>query len=121
MIKHSVLLIADVNFQADVLDYEGYQKRLVEFLNNKIADAELDMLSVKGRFCFDGNLSCIDIDDKNKTSFVKSIGDYLSKIDEVIIITNYLHEPYLESLRNQLNEESKPTSVFSYQVREKDE
>lgn len=121
MIKHSVLVVADANFQNEIEDFPAYQKKLVEFLTNKTTNVELEVLSVKGRFCFDGELPAIDIDDKNKTSFVKSISDYLSKIDEVIVITNYLHEPYLESLRNQLNEESVPTSVFSYPVREKNE
>lgn len=121
MTKHTVLIVADANFQNDILNYEDYQKKLIQFLDNKNPNSELELYSVKGRYCFDAKDNLIEIDDKNKTSFVRSITDYLSKIDEVILITNYIHEPYLESLKNQLNEQSKPASVFSYQVRTKDD
>lgn len=119
MLKHVVLIISDSNFHHTVKDPETYQRKLIEFLNNKTVNSNVEVCSVKGKYCYSAEYPLIDIDDKNKSSFVKTVGDYLNKVDEVVIITNYLHEPYLEPLRNQLNEENKPTSVFSYEVKEK--
>lgn len=119
MLKHVVLIISDSNFHHTVKDPETYQRKLIEFLNNKTVNSNVEVCSVKGKYCYSEEYPLIDIDDKNKSSFVKTVGDYLNKVDEVVIITNYLHEPYLEPLRNQLNEENKPTSVFSYEVKEK--
>ena len=120
MLKHVVLIISDTDFRKNVKEPEVYQRKLIEFLNNKVENASVELCSVRGKYCFDSSYQQIEIDDKNKSSFVKTVGDYLNKVDEVIIITNYLHEPYLEPLRNQLKEENKPTTVFTYEVREKD-
>ena len=120
MLKHVVLIISDTDFRKNVKEPEVYQRKLIEFLNNKVENASVELCSVKGKYCFDSSYQQIEIDDKNKSSFVKTVGHYLNKVDEVIIITNYLHEPYLEPLRNQLKEENKPTTVFTYEVREKD-
>ena len=119
--KHNVLLICDSDFKFKVKDYEKYCTKLKEFLKNKNDQKEIILNAVKGKYCFDDKISLIDIDDKNKTSFVKTINDYLNKFDEVVIITNYLHEPFLESLRTQLNEENKATTIFSYETRESHE
>lgn len=120
MLKHVVLIISDTDFRRTVKEPEVYQRKLIEFLNNKIENAQVELCCVKGKYCFDSSYPQMEIDDKNKSSFVKTVGDYLNKVDEVIVITNYLHEPYLEPLRNQLKEENKPTTVFTYEVREKD-
>ena len=120
MLKHVVLIISDTNFHTTVKDPEVYQKKLVEFLSNKAENTQIELCSVNGKYCFDKTYGLFDIDDKNKSSFVKTVSDYLSKVDEIIVITNYLHEPYLEPLRNQLKEENKPTTVFNYEVKEKD-
>lgn len=116
-VKHSVLVTSDTGFKAAVKDFQKYIEKLNDFLIKKNEEKDIQLSSVKGKYCFDDTLALIDIDDKNKTSFVKSIGDYLNKFDEVVIITNYFHEPFLESLRTQLKEENKATTVFSYEVR----
>lgn len=116
--QHNVLLICDINFKVNVKDYNIYYQKLINFLTTKNKDKDVNFSSVNGKYNFNEELNNIDVDEKNKSSFIKSIDDYLNKYDEIVIITNYIHEPYLEGLRTHLNEENKPTTVFSYEVRE---
>lgn len=116
--KHNILIIADTNFRHSVKDYDAYVKKLSRFLITKNEEKDVVLSTVAGKYRFNDAFNAIEIDDKNKTSFVKTVGDYLNKFDEVVIVTNYLHESYLESLRGQLNEENKATTIFSYEVRQ---
>lgn len=117
VIKHVALIICDVDFKDNVNDFKTHKDKLFNFITKKEDGKEVEFATVTGRYSFKENLREIPIDDKNKTVFVRSISDYLSKIDEVIIISNYRHETFLEPLKNQLSEESIPTTLFSYEVK----
>lgn len=117
IVKHIALLVCDVDFHDRVSDFEAYKNKLFGFVKQKEESKEVEFRTVSGRYSFRENLKEIPVDDKNKTSFIKSIGDYLSKIDEVIIISNYRHESFLEPLKNQLGEEGVPTTLFSYETK----
>lgn len=117
IIKHVALIICDIDFKNTVNDFKAYKEKLFNFVICKEEGKQVEFATVTGKYSFKEDLKEIPIDDKNKTIFVRSISDYLSKIDEVIIISNYRHEAFLEPLKNQLSEESIPTTLFSYEIK----
>ena len=114
--KHNVLVVADIDFKFKAIEKESFLTKLLEFLTKKNENSEIVITTVSGKYSYSEKYNAIEIDDKNKTSFVKTIGDNLSKFHEIVIISNYQHEPFLEALKGQLNEENKATSIFSYKV-----
>lgn len=115
----NILIIADYEFKNDNVDKEKYIPKLYEVINKKHSNKNIILKTVTGRYTLglDLNLKLIEVDDRNKTSFVKSLNDSIDKIDEVIMITNFPKEPFLETLQNQLNENGIGMSIYGYETK----
>lgn len=115
MNKQCILIVSDINFENNVKDLNDFREKLNTFINAKCAPNGALLYSVTGKYCYDNTLTLIEIDDKNKTVFIKSILDHINKFNDVFIISNYTHEVYLEGLRKALNQEDVQSTVFWYE------
>lgn len=110
---YSVLVIAEPDFTHTANDQETYFNKLTKFLTVRSGDSNLRIVTVSGRYglSFD---NVIDIDDRNKTSFLKSLDDHLNQFNEIVILANYEKEMFIDALTNRLNELSKAVTIYGY-------
>ncbi|QZA70725.1 hypothetical protein AH04_252 [Erwinia phage AH04] len=113
---YSVLVISEPDFAPTVKDEVTYFEKLDAWLEKRSADRNLRKVSVTGRYGANTE-TLLDVDDKNKTSFLKSLDDHLNQFDEVIIITNFEKDMFIDSLANRLTEISKPFTIYGYETR----
>lgn len=113
---YSVLVVAEPDFNHTVKDQETYFTKLGAWLEKRSGDRNLRQVSVSGNYGV-GVEATIDVDDKNKTSFLKSLDDHLNQFDEIVIITNFEKEMFIDSLANRLTEISKPFTIYGYETR----
>jgi len=114
---YSVLVICEPDFIYNVDDSEGYLNKMNGFLSTRAGDSNLRLVTVSGRYGVPIE-NVIDVDDKNKTAFVKSLDDHLNQFDEVIIIANFEKDPYVDALGNRVGELSKTFTIYGYGTRE---
>lgn len=108
---YSVLVIAEPDFLSKITD--GYKDKLVKFLKDRAGDATLRIVTVDGKFNFPG-FEAKPSDDRNKTGFVKAVEDYLTQLNEIVIIANYEAHPFFEALNTRASEAGTTVSVYGY-------
>lgn len=114
---YSVLLISESDFGRTCKDTVVYMEKLNKYLDSRASDSNLRKVTVTGRFNVAGIENIIEVDDRNKTSFIKSLDDHLNQFNEVVIITNFEKDVYLEALTSRLAELSKSFTVYGYEKR----
>jgi hypothetical protein len=115
---YSVLVVAEPDFVPSVKDEPTYFAKLGAWLEKRSNDSNLRTVSVTGRFGVNTNISSnIEVDDKNKTSFLKSLDDHLNQFDEIVIIANFEKDMFIDALTNRLTELSKPFTIYGYETR----
>ncbi|EBY9763900.1 hypothetical protein D5W64_12375 [Salmonella enterica subsp. enterica serovar Saintpaul] len=112
---YSVLVIAEADFLKKGVDCDGYISKLMAYLEKRSGDSELRVMSVTGNYGLAMDKR-IEVDDRNKTAFVKSLDDHLLQFNEVVFITNYEKDSYIDALSNRLSELSKTLTVYSYKA-----
>lgn len=114
---YSVLVIAEPDFVPACNDSEAYLEKLTKFLTTRSSDSNLRRVTVTGRFNVPGVGISIDVDDRNKTAFVKSLDDHLNQFNEIVVITNFEKDAFLEALCTRVSETSKSLTIYGYETR----
>lgn len=113
---YSVLVVVEPEFQHTVKDMEAYRATLQKFLGQRAGETPLRVVTVEGKFGFAG-FEAMPTDDRNKTAFVKTVDDYLTQLNEIVIVTNFENHPYFDALNTRATEASKTVSVYGYEKR----
>ena len=113
---YSVLVIADVDFSNQCDDLDLYTERLKKVLTQRAGETPLRIVTVGGRYAFPG-FEQQPTDDRTKTAFVKSIEDYLTQINEVVIVTNFQSDAFISAVTSKVDEVRKTTTVYRYKTR----
>lgn len=113
---YSVLVICEPDFNFTVDDSAAYINKMMGFLTKRADDSNLRVVSVSGKYGISAD-NILDVDDKNKTGFVKSLDDHLNEFDEVVIITNFEKEAFIDALSNRVSELSKVFTIYGYGTR----
>lgn len=113
---YSVLVIAEPDFLPASLDSQGYFNKLNHFLERRSGDSNLRLVTVSGRYGVPFE-NVIEVDDKNKTAFVKSLDDHLNQFNEIVIIANFEKDMFVDALTNRLAELSKSFTIYGYETR----
>jgi hypothetical protein len=114
---YSVLVVAEPDFVPTVKDKMQYFSKLTAWLTRRTGDSNLRGVSVTGRYGVDMGGDVIEVDDKNKTAFIKSLDDHLMQFNEFVIIANYENDAFVTVLTNRLTELSKPFTIYGYETR----
>ena len=112
---YSVLVLAEPDFQHKGKDCSAYVEKLKTLLEKRGDGQKLRVMSITGRYSVDG-FDSFEVDDKNKTAFVKSIDDKLESFNDIVIITNYEKDPYIDALTNRAGELSIPFTIYGYEL-----
>jgi restriction endonuclease len=112
---YSVLIVAEPDFGPASKDPHEYLSKLNNFLTKRAVDSNLRVVTVGGRYGVPAE-NVLDIDDKNKTAFVKSLDDHLNQFNEVVIIANFEKDPFLDALGIRLAELSKSFTIYGYET-----
>lgn len=112
---YSVLVVVEPDFVHTAHDQETYFAKLNNFLSKRSGDSNLRVVSVSGRYgvSFD---NLIEVDDRNKTSFLRSLDDHLNQFNEIVIIANFEKEQFIDALTIRLNELSKAVTIYGYET-----
>lgn len=113
---YSTLVVAEMDFGLKGKDVGTYMEKLNKFLTQRAGDSNLRVVTVSGRYMVDG-LEAIVVDDRNKTSFIKSLEDHLAQFDEIIVIANFEKDPYIDALNARAGELSKTFTIYTYETR----
>jgi hypothetical protein len=114
---YSVLIIGESDFLRYCNDVDVYMGKLDKYLLTRAGDSNLRKVSVTGKFNIPGIEINLEVDDRNKTAFIKSLDDHLNQFNEVVIITNFERDYYLEALTSRLDELSKSFTVYGYETK----
>lgn len=112
---YSVLVVAEPDFVHTAKDQETYFAKLNNFLGMRSGDSNLRIVTVAGRYGLNFE-NIIDVDDRNKTSFLRSLDDHLNQFNEIVIIANFEKEVFIDALTNRLNELSKAVTIYGYEI-----
>lgn len=112
---YSVLVIAEPDFLNKGKDCEEYKNKLMGFLEKRSGESSLRVMSITGNFGLPMD-NQIDVDDRNKTSFIKSLDDHLIQFNEIVIITNYEKDAYIVALSAAAAELSKTLTIYGYET-----
>lgn len=115
MFTYEVLVIADDGFTINCKDLAKYSAKLQEFLAIRAGDLKLTTTSVNGKFNYPAE-KLIEVNDKNKTNFIKSINEVIEQFHEVVVLTNYPNDPYISALTNRLQEVSIQFTIYGYET-----
>lgn len=113
---YSVLVVAEPEFHHTVDDEPLYRERLEAFLTKRAGGTPLRIVTVDGKFGFAG-FEAMPTDDRNKTAFIKTVEDYLTQLNEIVIVTNFENHPFFDALNTRATEASKTVSVYGYKKR----
>lgn len=113
---YSVLVIVEPDFLPKCNNGEVYVEKLNGFLKTRAGESRYRRVSVSGNYGLPG-WEHLEVDDRNKTSFIKSLDDHLTQFNEIVIITNFEKEPYIDSLSNRAAELSKTLTIYGYETR----
>ncbi|AEV89704.1 hypothetical protein OBP_267 [Pseudomonas phage OBP] len=113
---YSVLVVAEPDFLNKGKDIEAYMDKLNKFLTKRAGESTFRPVTVSGNYGL--NLAVkIEVDDRNKTAFSKSIADHLIQFDDIVLITNFEKDPYLDVLTGLASELSKPVTIYNYEIK----
>lgn len=110
---YSVLVIADPEFQRTCSNQAFFVERLKTVLQQRAGGTQLRMVTVEGKYAFPG-LEKQPTDDRTKTAFVKSMDDYLTQLNEVIIVTNFSADAFIAAVTTRLSEARISTTSYGY-------
>lgn len=113
---YSVLVVVEPEFLGKSKDADAYVEKLNKFLTTRAGESRLRRVSVTGGYGLPG-CDHLEVDDRNKTAFIKSLDDHLTQFDEIVIITNFEKEPYLDALSSRADEFSKSLTFYGYETR----
>lgn len=108
---YSVLVIADPEFRNG--DCETYKERLTKYLKDRAGESALRVITVEGKYNFP-SFQAMPSDDRNKTAFVKGVEDYLTQLNEIVVITKYPNDSFLEALNYRASEAGTTLSFYGY-------
>lgn len=111
---YSVLVIAEPDFLSKGKDCEAYHLKLMDFLEKRSGDSSLRVLSITGNYGLPMD-NVIEVDDRNKTAFVRSLDLELVQFNEIVIITNFEKDAYVDALSNRAAELSKTLTIYGYE------
>lgn len=117
---YSVLVIAEPDFIHTANDQETYFTKLNNFLIKRSGDSNLRVVTVSGRYGLNFD-NIIEVDDRNKTSFLRSLDDHLNQFNEVVILANFEKEMFIDAFTNRLNELSKAVTIYGYETQRHEE
>lgn len=112
---YSVLIIVEPDFHTKSKNTEVYFERLSKFLSERSSGQNLRIVTVTGRYGIDSE-NKIEVDDKSKTVFIKSLEDHLYQFNETVIIANFVKDPYIDALSNRLTDLSKSLTIYGYET-----
>ncbi|QDH47212.1 hypothetical protein PQC07_gp051 [Aeromonas phage D3] len=110
---YSVLVVVEPEFESKVKDIEAYRNNLVKHLTKRAGGTPLRIVTPKGKFGFVG-FEEMESDDRNKTAFVRSVEDYLTQLNEIVVVANYQQHPFFDALSNSATGASKTVSFYGY-------
>lgn len=113
---YSVLVLAEPDFIFKAKDIDVYLGKLKSFLATRANDINLRIVTVEGKYGIP-DLEVMPTDNRNKTAFIKGIEDYLGQLNEIIVITNFQKEPYLDAVSLKASEASKTFTMYSYETK----
>lgn len=113
---YSVLVVAEPDFLTKGKDTEAYLEKLTNFLTKRAGESKFRPVTVSGNYGVDIDVK-IEVDDRNKTSFAKSLEDRLLQFDDIVLITNFEKDPFIDVLRNLANDLSKPFTFYNYETK----
>lgn len=108
---YSVLVIAEPEFRDG--DRTAYTDKLVKFLKERAGDATLRIVTVDGKYTFPG-FEARPSDDRNKTAFVKGVEDYLTQLNEIVVIAKYENNTFFDALNTRASEAGTTVSFYGY-------
>lgn len=117
---YSVLVVAEPDFVYTANDQETYFAKLNNFLIKRSGDSNLRVVTVSGRYGLNFD-NIIEVDDRNKTSFLRSLDDHLNQFNEIVILANFEKEMFIDALTNRLNELSKAVTIYGYEIQRHEE
>lgn len=112
---YSVLVIAEPDFLNKGKDCEAYREKLMAFLEKRSGESSLRVLSISGNYGLPMD-NIIEVDDRNKTAFVRSLDQELVQFNEIVIITNFEKDAYIDSLSSRAAELSKTLTIYGYET-----
>ncbi|QGH72075.1 hypothetical protein N1M2_212 [Klebsiella phage N1M2] len=113
---YSVLVIAEPDFLNKGKDCEAYREKLMNFLEKRAGESTLRAISITGSYGLPMETQ-IEVDSRNKTSFVKSLDDQLLQFNEIVIITNFENDSYIDALSIRAAELSKTLTIYGYETK----
>lgn len=113
---YSVLIVAEPDFMHKGKDTDAYMEKLNKFLTKRAGDSKFRPVTVTGNYGLSLE-TVIEVDDRNKTSFGKSLEDHLVQFDDIVIITNFEKDPFIDVLSARAAELSKPFTIYSYEIK----
>ncbi|UVD32183.1 hypothetical protein [Vibrio phage phiKT1028] len=116
----NILVICDSGFGGLCAEPLNYLERLRTMVGTRTNnDYELHTVSGKyGLSELDPNINTLDIEDRNKTSFVQTIENMVDLTSELIIISVVDHDPHIEALAAALSERCITIRRYKYQRKE---
>lgn len=119
-LDYSVLVIAEPDFQNKGKDCTAYVDKLKGLLEKRADGLKLRVMTVTGKYGVPG-FDAFEVDDKNKTSFVKSVDEKLESFNDIVTITNFEKDPYIDVIANRAGELSITFTIYGYEIKEHEE
>lgn len=112
----TLLVVADSNFHNLCSDPVGYLNNLNTVLS-KLYGKDTAIISVTGKYGLSSampGIECLEVDSKNKTSFVHSVENKTDLFDDLLIISLVATDQYLEGLATSMTEKHKTIIRYKY-------
>lgn len=113
---YSVLIVAEPDFLNKGKDTDAYLSKLSMILTKRAGDSVFRPVTITGNYGLSMDVK-IEVDDRNKTAFSKSLEDHLVQFDDIVLITNFEKDPFLDVLSTRASELSKPVTVYNYEIK----
>ncbi|AUR81077.1 hypothetical protein FDJ25_gp198 [Vibrio phage Aphrodite1] len=113
----NILIICDSGFDKLCSNPEDYVSRLKQVVTGRTGtDCELNTVSGKyGLGNIDAEINVLEIEDRNKTSFVQTIENLADRTNELIIISIMDHDAHIEALASALSERCITIRRYKYE------
>lgn len=112
-----ILVVVDGNFSKQCNEPDAYVTRLKKILGERTTDT-ITIMTVSGNYGLggvDSGIKAVAVDDKNKTLFGQTLENISSIFDELLAITNTLHDPYINAAKDVMGNAGKTITTFGYQ------